>query len=275
MDPINLTESVRTNLFTLQNVTKVREQSARQLATGLKVERATDDAVSFFQARGLTNRVSDLFEVKNNIGQALSAVESSLVGVEALDSLAKQARGIAISARGGTDEQRAAAAEQFDALRQQIGNLANDISYQGIELVGSDPDDLTVSLNETNSASVTIEGSASDAAGLGISSAVDAFNGFATDADIDAAVAQIDDAISQLRSNASGFGSDVALLNTRESFTDNLNATLEQGAAKLTEADLNEAAAVQLSSQIKQQLGTNTLRIAGQAEQLLGQLLFN
>lgn len=109
MDPINLTESVRTNLFTLQNVTKVREQSARQLATGLKVERATDDAVSFFQARGLTNRVSDLFEVKNNIGQALSAVESSLVGVEALDSLAKQARGIALSARGGTDEARAAA----------------------------------------------------------------------------------------------------------------------------------------------------------------------
>lgn len=275
MDPINLTESVRTNLFTLQNVTKVREQSARQLATGLKVERATDDAVSFFQARGLTNRVSDLFEVKNNIGQALSAVESSLVGVEALDSLAKQARGIALSARGGTDEARVAAAEQFDALRQQIGNLANDISYQGIELVGSSPDDLTVSLNETSSASVTIEGSASDASGLGISEAQGAFNGFATDADIDAAVAQIDDAISQLRSNASSYGSDVALLNTRETFTSNLNATLEQGAAKLTNADLNESAAVQLSSQIKQQLGTNTLRIAGQAEQLLGQLLFN
>lgn len=165
-------------------------------------------------------------------------------------------------------------AEQFDALRQQIGNLANDISYQGIELVSSNPDDLTVSLNETSSASVTIEGSASDAAGLGISTS-SSFNGFATDADIDAAVAQIDDAISQLRSNASSFGSDVALLNTREDFTSNLSATLEQGAAKLTQADLNESAAVQLSSQIKQQLGTNTLRIAGQAEQLLGQLLFS
>lgn len=275
MDPINLTETVRTNLFTLQNVGKVREQSARQLATGLKVERATDDAVSFFQARGLSNRVSDLFEVKNNIGQALSAVESSLAGVDALDSLAKQARGIALSARGGTEEQRAAAAEQFDALRQQIGNLANDISYQGIELVGSTPDDLTVTLNESDSATVTIEGSASDASGLGISSAQTVFGGFAADSDIDAAIAEIDGAISQLRSTASSFGSDVALLNTRESFTSNLSATLEQGAAKLTEADLNEAAAVQLSSQIKQQLGTNTLRIAGEADRLLGQLLFS
>jgi len=274
MDAINLTESTRTNLQALQNVSRVREQSARQLSTGLKVERATDDAVSFFQARGLTNRVSDLFDVKNNIGQALSAVESSLVGVDALDSLSKQLRGVALAARGGTDESRAAAAEQFDMLRNQLANLANDVSYQGTGLVAASPDNLTVGLNETGSATVTVEGSASDAVGLGIQSAADGFGGFSSDAEIDAAVAQIDGAISQLRSNASGYGSDVALLSIRENFTSNLSATLEEGAAKLVNADLNESAAVQLSSQVKQQLGMNTLQLAAKAEQQIGQLLF-
>ncbi len=275
MVEINLTESVRTNLFALQNTAKIRAESGRQLSTGLKVERATDDAVSFFQAKALTNRVSDLFDVKNDIGQALSAVESALVGVEGLDSVAKQLRGIALSVRGGTAESRADAAAQFDELRNQLGNLANDVSYQGTELVSSDPDDLSVRLNETGTSSTTIEGSASDANGLGIQSSADAFNGFASDADIDAAIAQIDDAISQLRSNASSFGSDIALLNTRETFTSNLANTLESGAGKLVNADLNESAAVQLSSQVKQQLGTNSLRLAAQAEQLVGQLLFS
>lgn len=275
MVEISLTESVRTNLFALQNVAKVRAESGRQLSTGLRVERATDDAVSFFQAKALTNRVSDLFDVKNDIGQALSAVESSLNGVDGLDSIAKQLRGIALSVRGGTDEARAAAAEQFDELRNQLDNLANDASYQGTNLVGSGPDDLTVRLNETGTASTTVEGTASDAEGLGIQSAASVFGSFASDADIDAAIAQIDGAISQLRSSASSFGSDVALLNTRESFTSNLSNTLEDGAGKLVNADLNESAAVQLSSQIRQQLGTNSLRLAAQAEQLVGQLLFS
>ncbi len=275
MDAINLTETTRTNLLAIQNAAHVREQSARQLSTGLKVERATDNAVSYFQARGLTNRVSDLFNVKNDIGQALSAVESSLGGVKALGDISQQLRGIALSARGGSSDQRAAAAGQYDALRNQLANLANDTSYQGTNLVGSTPDNLTTNLNESGSASTTIQGSASDASGLGVQSASGAFGSFATDAGIDAAVAQIESAISQLRSTSSGFGSDIGLLNIRETFTSNLNATLQEGAAKLVNADLNEAAAVQLSGQIKQQLGTNTLLLAAQGEQLVGQLLFS
>ncbi len=274
MDAINLTESIRNNLLTLQSTARVREQSSRQLASGLKVQRAVDDAVSYFQARTLTDRVSDLFEVKHNIGQALSATESSLVGVEALDRLASQMRGIALSVRGGTAEDRAAVAQQYDELRTQLGNLANDTSYQGTSLINSNPDNLTVRLNETGTSEVTIEGSSSDAEGLGIQSAAGSFGSFATDANIDAAAAQIDSALSQLRSNASSFGSDVALLSVREDFTDRLSQTLETGAGKLINADLNESAAVQLSSQVRQQLGTNTLRLAAEAEQLVVQLLF-
>jgi len=275
MNSINLTESIRSNLQTLQSTARIREQSSRQLASGLKVQRAVDDAVSHFQARTLTNRVSDLFEVKHNIGQALSTVESSLVGVESLDRLASQMRGIAMSVRGGTAENRASVAQQYDELRTQLGNLANDTSYQGTSLISSNPDDLTVRLNETGTSEGTIEGSASDAEGLGIQSAAGSFGSFASDANIDAAVAQIDDAISQLRSNASSFGSDVALLSVRENFTDRLSQTLKTGAGKLINADLNESAAVQLSSQIKQQLGTNTLRLAAQAEQMITKLLFS
>lgn len=275
MSSTNLTESIRNNLLTLQSTARVREQSSRQLASGLKVQRAVDDAVSYFQARTLTDRVSDLFEVKNNIGQALSAVESSLVGVEALDRLASQMRGIALSVRGGTAEDRAAVAQQYDELRNQLGHLANDTSYQGASLINNKPDNLTVVLNETGTSEVTIEGSASDAEGLGIQSAVGSFGGFATDADIDAAAAQINDTLAQLRTSAASFGSDVALLSVRENFSDRLSETLETGAGKLINADLNESAAVQLSSQVKQQLGTSTLRLAAEAEQLVTQLLFS
>lgn len=69
-----------------------------------------------------------------------------------------------------------------------------------------------------------------------------------------------------MRSQAASFGSDVALLNTREQFTDNISNTLTAGAAKLTEADLNEEAAKQLALNVRGQLGIEALQIGQQSQ---------
>ena len=274
VDSITTSAVVQTNLLALQRAAAIRGESAQRLSTGLEVQRATDDPSAFFQAQALTDRVSGLFEAKDNIGQALSAVEGALDGVEALDDISQQLRGIALAARGGSSESREAAAAQFDALRDQLGHLARDVNYLGTNLVQGAPDSLTVSLNETGSSEVTIEGAESDANGLGIGDALASYNNFASDADIENALNDLSAATSSLRSTASSFGSDVALLGIREDFASNLGATLEAGAAKLVNADLEEEAARQLSSQARQDLSTFSLRIAAQRSQQLVQTLF-
>ncbi len=274
MDAINTSTAVQTNLLALQRAADVRSESAKRLSTGLEIQRATDGPSAFFQAQALTARVSGLFEAKDNIGQALSAVESALNGVDALTEISQQLSGVALAVRGGSAEARQAAAGQFNALREQLDSIARDATYLGTGLVQSDPDSLTVSLNETGSSDVTVDGAGLDASGLGIGDALTSYNAFASDLDVEAALNDLSNAVSSLRSTASSFGSDVALLGIRENFASNLGATLEAGTAKLVNADLEEEAARQLASQVRQDLSTLDLRIAAQGAQQITQILF-
>ena len=273
MDEIALAAETRNALLSLQRTSRLQADTSQRLSTGLKVQRATDDPVAFFQSSALTSRVGDLRDAKDNIGQALSNVEAALDGTQAINALTDQLEGVLSAARAGDADQRAAAAEQFNAIRDQINALSGDASYQGTNLISSEPNDLDVRFNESGSSATTVEGQPSNADGLGISAA-SGFNNFASDADINAAIAEVEAAASTLRTQASSFGADVALLNTREEFTENISNTLTSGAAKLTEADLNEEAAKQLALNVRGQLGIEALQI-GQQSQLGVLQLFN
>mgnify|MGYP003960371261 CR=1 FL=1 len=84
---------------------------------------------------------------------------------------------------------------------------------------------------------------------------------------INSIVTGLDTALTTLRSNATTLGSNVALLKTRADFTNAYVNTLEEGAGKLTLADINEEGANLLALQTRQQLGIQSLSFAGQAEQ--------
>lgn len=268
-----ISQASRTLLWQLQRTSSQRAEITRRLSEGLRISRAADGPAAYFQSKGLTNRVTDLLRVKDNIGQAVSSVRSALAGNEAIDKLTKQLKGIALSVRGTTSaSDRQAAAVQFDEIRQQIAHLANDTSYSGVSLIGAPSGDLEVTLNETNTASLTVEGSPADANGLSIGDAA-TFNNFATDADIDNAAANLATAISTLRAQASGLGSKVTLLKIREDFTANLTNTLTEGAAKLVEADLNEEGARLLATQVRSALSVQGLKILTSGERLVAELL--
>jgi flagellin len=72
---------------------------------------------------------------------------------------------------------------------------------------------------------------------------------------------------STLRSQASEFGSNLSIVETREDFTKSMINTLETGAANLTLADTNEEGANLLALQTRQQLSTTSLSLATQADQ--------
>jgi len=85
--------------------------------------------------------------------------------------------------------------------------------------------------------------------------------------DADTVIAQLDSSLTTLRSQSQKLGSNVALLQTRLDFTEQYTNTLEEGAGKLTLADLNGEGANLLALQTRQQLGISALAFAGQSEQ--------
>ena len=77
----------------------------------------------------------------------------------------------------------------------------------------------------------------------------------------------LENAIGALRSFAAEYGNYYSIVTTRQDFTENLINVLEEGADKLTLADMNQESANMLALQTAQQLAVNSLSLASQASQ--------
>ncbi|MBX9993018.1 flagellin [Phreatobacter oligotrophus] len=154
-------------------------------------------------------------------------------------------------------------AAQFSELRRQIDQLAKDSGFNGVNLLNADT--LQAMFNERQTSSLTITGVRfSVDQDLAIN---DQKNRFQTDADINDALGELSQAMSMLRSQSSAFGSNLALVQIRQKFTQEMANTLKTGADNLVLADMNEEGANMLALQTRQQLSTQALSLANQADQ--------
>ena len=286
MSQISLTASMRSNLLSLQNTANLMSQTQERLSTGKKVNSAIDNPSSFYTAQSLNNRANDLSSLLDSMGQAVSTIKAANEGITSITSFVEQAKAVAQSALDTTDvEARGKYMAQFNAIRSQIDAMASDSGYKGINLLKSGS--LTVKFSEEGSA-LTITGvdassggrDGATITGLGIREGADwnkaptgdteeakAAAAAAQKAAIEQAISDTTDAIAKLRTDASTFGNNYSIVQTREEFTKNLINVLEEGADKLTLADMNEESANMLALQTRQQLAINSLSLASQAAQ--------
>jgi len=262
INDISLTIGMRSNLVSLQHTVDLLNRTQERLNTGKKINSALDDPVNYFTAKDHLNRASDLSTRKDGMSEAIQTVKAANAGIEGITKLIEAAKGLTQSARSADTTGRSTLAAQFDALLDQIDELANDSGYKGINLLKSST--LTVDFNEDGSSSLTINGFDATVSGLGISSSS---NNWATNTDIDAAVSDLDEALKTLRSKASTLASNMSVVTIRQEFTTEMINTLQTGADKLTLADMNEEGANMLMLQTRQQLGITALSLASQAAQ--------
>ena len=267
---VNLSPQVSANLLALERTTEAIKLSQRRLSTGLRVPTAASDTAAFFQAQALTSRSSQLLIVKDSIGSAVSTVETAIAGISSIQDIVEQLRGLAFSAQADADTgNRSRAAVQFNDLRTQIDNLANDTSFAGTNLIKSGASNLSVTFSEDGASSMTVSGIVSDASGLSITTAASNWD---TDANINLAINDLDSALSTLRSTANTLGTRASFISLRLDFVTNLIGALDEGAGKLVNADLNVESAKLLTLQTRQQLGTIGLSVATQSEQAIFRL---
>ena len=70
-----------------------------------------------------------------------------------------------------------------------------------------------------------------------------------------------------LRTESKTLSNNLSIITAREDFSAQMMNTLNDGAARLTEADMNEEGANMLMLQTRQALGTTSLSLASQAAQ--------
>ena len=290
MGDITLTSATRNNLLSLQSTTTLIGRTQERLATGLKINSAIDDALAFFKARNLNARAADLSSIKDSISGGISSIKAAVQGLEAIEGVLKQMKALAQSAVSAPESStRAKLASQFNELRSQVDNLAEDSSFNGVNLLknstgafAAGADQLTVKFNERSETSAinqlvvsgltiadfaSIVATSATATGTAGVTTVWGQTGSAAVTGINASIRAIDSALVTVRQVAQNFGTNSALLSIRQDFTTNLVNTLKGGASELVNADLNEESANLLSLQTRQQLGTISLSIAQQSEQ--------
>ena len=298
MADITLTATSRNSLLSLSNTASLMSRTTGRLTSGLKVASAIDDAVSYFKSKGLTDRASDFAGRKDEIDQGISSVKAAVNGTTLVDGILKQMKGIVNSVRTADSSTRSALSSQFNDLAKQINSAMGDASYQGLNLVDNSSASLTVYFNQGTSASLSVHAknmraskllttmTTGASAGSVVSDLVNAAgggtNGFSAltsqtslspAAVLDHVNSVIDKGISQIRSQSALLGGSVTFLQSRMDFTTNYINTLQEGSGKLTLADLNEEGANLVSLQTRQQIGIQSLSIAGQQQQAILSLL--
>lgn len=280
---IALTAALRQNLLSLQNTQKSLDQTQVRLATGLKVNSALDDPLSFFAAQALRNRSTDLSRLLDGMGQGVQAIKAADDGITAMTDLLSQAQALAESARDALNADPAADVSQlasdFDDLMTQIDSLAGDAGYRGVNLLKASAT-LTITFSEASPPSTLAivgknlqTGVTNALDGLEVDDTATKYASWAAgppgnaSLNVDNAIADIKQDIAFIRNVASGFGTKLAIVQAREDFTAGLINTLRTGADKLTLADKNEEGAKLLSLQTTQSLGITSLSLASQANQ--------
>jgi flagellin-like hook-associated protein FlgL len=263
MADIVLTAGVRSNLLQLQKTSELITSTQTKLATGKRVNSALDNPINFFTAQGLSNRASDLSNLLDSMSTGINTIQAANNGLTSITKLVQSAQALVSQAQQTSDTTiRTSLAAQYDALKTQIDKLAGDASFNGINLLNGN--NLTVTLNETATSSVTITAVTFDSAGLGVNNSVNNWGGTA---DITAASTELTAALTSLRSQSQAFGTNLSTVQIRQDFTKAMINTLQTGSDSLTLADSNEEGANLLALQTRQQLSTTALSLASQASQ--------
>ena len=165
---------------------------------------------------------------------------------------------------------RANLISQYNNILNQIDTTAADSSYNGINLLNGDQ--LQLTFNETGKSKLNITGVNFSSSGLGLS-ALTAGTDFKDNNATNKVLATLTTVSSNLRSQASAFGSNLSVVQTRQDFNKNLVNVLQTGSANLTQADINTEAANSQALQTRQSLSVSALSLANQAQQSVLQLL--
>ena len=95
---INLTSSMRSNLLSLQNTTKLHAITQERLATGLKVNSAIDCPSAYYTAQSLSNRASDLSALLDSLSQGIQTIKATNTTIETASDFLAQAASVATQA---------------------------------------------------------------------------------------------------------------------------------------------------------------------------------
>jgi len=267
--------SVNTNvgaMVALQNLNSTNRdlQTVQgRINTGLKIATAKDNGAIWAIAQNQRAESSSLNAVMSSLQRGQSVVDVALSAGAAISDILGQMKekALASTEEGLTSASLKSLNDEYTALRDQIDTIAENASFDGVNLIDTGSASIKAIANADASSTIDIDHidlslTNSDIAAM--SSDISAGADSTDIADIQAAMESVSSSLSKL-----GTGSKA--LDTHLTFVGKLQDTIDAGVGNLVDADLAKESARLQALQVKQQLGVQALSIANQsASTLLG-----
>ena len=271
-------------------------KSIERLSSGLRINRAGDDAAGLVISQKLRAESSGLRQSVRNAQDGISFIQTAEGALDEVSGMLNRMRDLAVQAKNGTQDtnSRNAIEAEFIELRDAIGDIYDDTKFAGANVFSDTSTDKDFQVGNSEGNTVTVDGDAlqslNGANGFNFSGVTDIganYDGAAgNDAGIDISgnaaaldlttagvLETLDYAIGQVSESRGTLG---ASQNRLESTVRNLSVTAENLAAaesRIRDVDVAEEMMSFTRSQILQQAGTAMLSQANGVSQGALQLL--
>jgi flagellin len=238
-------------------------KSLEKLSSGLRINRAADDAAGLAISEGLRSQIGGLKVGARNAQDGISLAQTAEGALTEVHSMLQRMNDLAVQyANGtqGTDSQDALQAE-FDALETEITRIKDNTKFNGVELFAAAALTFQVGYDNADTIDVSATALADFAAGTAMA-AIDI-----TDSNT------LQAAITEVSTQRAELG---AVQNRFEHTLNNVNVAIENLSAsesRIRDTDMAQEMVSFTRSQILSQAGTAMLAQANQSSQGVLQLL--
>ncbi|OYC98057.1 flagellin [Microbacterium sp. Yaish 1] len=264
------------NLSSTQNDVS---KSLEKLSSGLRINRAADDAAGLAISEGLKSQVNGLNVASRNAQDGISVIQTAEGALTEVHSILQRMRDLAVQGGNGSnnDNSRAAITKEAGELSLELRRIAESTNFNGIDLLkggeltfqvgagGTDNDAITIDLADVATAVGTLASADGTAVGAGFVITDNAAARGTVDT-IDAAINAISTARSSLGASQNRFESAINSLNVS---AENLSAAN----SRIRDTDMAAEMVKYTAANILSQAGTAMLAQANQANQGVLQLL--
>jgi len=274
--------NTNTNALAARNAinanTRTLQTAMQQLATGSKINHASDDAAGLAIRENMTAQIKGFNAAVRNANDGISLLQTADSAMDGMSSMLQRMRELSVLAQNDTysSAQQTAMDNEFQALLTEVDRVATDTQFNGFAVLDGTGGNLggasTFSFQVGANSSQTIEVTISDqGTGGALSAIASATVSSATSAA--SALTNLDTAIQALAANRSVIG---AAINRLTYAVDN-STTMSQNAAsarsQISDTDYATATSELALAQIIQQAGTAMLAQANQQPQTVLALL--
>jgi flagellin len=131
----NVNAIVTQNALTQTNT--AMSKSLEKLSTGLRINRAADDAAGLSVSEGLRSQIRGSEQSRRNSNDAIAMMQIAESGAQSITDSLQRMRELAIQSANGTysNTERGYIQQEYDQLASEVTRISQAVTYNGISLL--------------------------------------------------------------------------------------------------------------------------------------------